>query len=121
MCIRDRFISAFPMEILIWFWLFDKRWFFGMSYPNASRAWYLPIAVNFLLFMGSAYVLIYELDESHDRVYFWCKVKVLGFFISTVACFILSIQALFACQKEKVEMKVKPRKMTKLALEYSFW
>jgi hypothetical protein len=52
------------METVVWLWLYDRRWFFGIKAPSLLKIWTLPLFNNAFFFVSLFY---YFLRHNNDN------------------------------------------------------
>lgn len=116
------------MELLLWFWLYDHRWFFNTR-PDLTNYKYI-LSIPFLLNIGVAFVIISTvtghdiLDICHPRLVVWMYSRsVLCVLMSIILiAFIMKIHFKEKQEKEYFKNAIKIYPEIKSALDdYDYW
>jgi hypothetical protein len=117
------------MELLIWFWLNDPRWFFNIenSLITFNIILIIPIILNISLCGLFSYMIFYDIIENgkcNDNIIIWIYSRnLICFFMLISSCFML-IKSIYSGKKEKSYFKaiseINPYIDTAIK-KYDFW
>lgn len=117
------------MELLLWFWLNDPRWFFNLEISIVSfrRIIFVPILSNLIILLLIVYTYqYYEANENNcnRNLIVWLLSRALINILIIVVCSILILKAYKTEVKEKMKFKniCKINKYVKKSIdEYDYW
>ena len=62
------------METVVWLWLYDRRWFFGIKAPSLLKIWTVPLFNNAFFFLTLLYYFLthhYDSGSCYDNFKDW--------------------------------------------------
>lgn len=96
------------MELLLWLYLYDNRWFFNLKLPSKiiKFLWAIPIFIHFMLLSAGVYYLNFVDDYQCTKtlkMWIYHKTFFSILMIINIIIFLMKIQTLLQKEKQQIE------------------
>jgi len=109
------------METVVWLWLYDRRWFFGIKAPSLLKIWSVPIFNNAFFFVTLLYYVSTQSDQCYNTFKDWIYVRLVMLAFTLVAI-VRIFQSTFMSKKEEyTEIETYKTVNPILVKNYNFW
>jgi hypothetical protein len=109
------------METVVWLWLYDRRWFFGIKSPSLLKIWTVPLFNNAMFFISLFYYAATHNDECYPGFQTWIYTRL--FMLTLILAGIIMIYRETSKSKEQEyrEMEVYKSVNPVLIKNYHYW
>jgi len=109
------------METVVWLWLYDRRWFFGVKAPNLVTIWTLPLINNAFFVISLFYYSSDHSDACYNGFRNWIAIRLLMLVLIIVSIASVYRQTKYTKKKDHVEMEAHKVVNPILLKNYNYW
>jgi len=109
------------METVVWLWLYDRRWFFGIKSPSLLKIWTVPLVNNAFYFISLFYYTLTHGDHCYSGFESWIYTRLLMLTLIIVGIVLVYMKTSKNKQEDYREMTIYKSVSPVLLKNYNYW
>jgi len=109
------------METVVWLWLYDRRWFFGIKAPSVLKIWSLPIFNNAFFFVTLLYYVSMQSDQCYNTFKDWIYIRLIMLTFTLVGLIMIFKDTFLSKKRDYTEIENYKIVNPALMKNYNYW